>query len=61
MLTQLNDNGWEFVVAYANWSTTKQKPNIVHMKMNASLFGQFLLSSAIYMVAHLFWLPITSL
>jgi hypothetical protein len=25
MLTQLNDDGWEFVVAYANWSNNKTK------------------------------------
>jgi hypothetical protein len=25
MFTQLNDDGWEFVVAYANWSSNKTK------------------------------------
>ncbi len=40
--------------------TTKQRPSIVHMRGNALLFGQIFFSSAIYMVAHLFWLPIIS-
>jgi hypothetical protein len=25
MLTQLDDDGWEFVVAYVNWSNNKTK------------------------------------
>jgi hypothetical protein len=25
MLTQLDDNGWEFVVAYASWSNNKME------------------------------------
>jgi hypothetical protein len=41
--------------------TTKQKLSITHTRGSASLlFEQFLLLGAIYMVAHLFWLPIIS-
>jgi len=55
MLTQLDDHGWEFMVANASRSNNKTKA-----KYNSLLFEQFLLLGAIYMVAHLFWLPIIS-
>ncbi len=63
MLTQLDDDGQEFVVAYVNQSNnkTKAKYNSYMRESALQLFGLFHHSDIIFMVTHLFWLSITSL
>jgi hypothetical protein len=62
MFTQLDDDGQEFVVVYANRSNKKIeiKYSSYEGECIALLFGQFFLSSVICMVAHLCWLLITN-
>jgi hypothetical protein len=63
LLTQLDDDDQDFVVAYVNQSNNKRKAKYnSYMSENAlQLFGLFHHSNIIFMVAHSFWLLITSL
>jgi hypothetical protein len=62
MFTQLDDDGQEFVVAYANRSNNKieVKYNSYERECITLLFVQNFFSGVICMVVHLHWLLITS-
>jgi hypothetical protein len=60
VLTQLDYDGWIFVVAYANRFNNKIGKNVVHMKGSAlQLFKVFHYFDVVSMVAHSFWLLTT--
>jgi hypothetical protein len=61
MLTQCDDDGREFVVAYVSRSNNKTKVKYSSYEWECLvLFGQFIRFSVIFMVAHSLWLQTTS-